>query len=298
MLHSLNINVPYTYCIHDYNDNLIFFDEIKRSAKAKRYMSFMQEVDSLIEFHQFKHQHSKKRFCGIFQEKIEGDVPFREVPQYIKDSLWIDKSQVAKALQNPRKASVDVVQTVNAVQTDISEKLDYFLNIPSNHYKKFISDAFKINNQQICIDNVTKENFIYNKDNGFYFLDLGALEYKNFSKEEKEFLPLFCTIDNVLEQVFYPVAYFSDEHKQKYAQLYIKLHKCLADVYIDNISDKKITKTIKKYCDMRNNYGGIYYQTFFMDLPEDIKQACKKETNYIESLLQGNTLSSGKELDI
>ena len=40
-LHSLNVNVPYTYCIHAYNDNLMFFDQIKNSVRHKRYISFI-----------------------------------------------------------------------------------------------------------------------------------------------------------------------------------------------------------------------------------------------------------------
>ena len=300
MLQQMGINVPYTYYIHQYNGHRKAFDDIKKVAEKYPYGMFVQEIEKNLNQIQYKSDIDVKNFCGIFQEKIAGDVPFAPTAYYIGEACMLSKEDVEDAMAGCELVDESVYYWVGKIQQDLNNKLDYFLNIPDEHYTKFLCDAFKIHQSQVHIDNVTKKNYIYNKDKGFYFIDIGALNYKDILLSERLYWPITCTIENVLNQVVYPVEYYSVEAKSKYLKLYAKLHRNLGNCFLQNLSNEETKENIQRYINKIKRSSDYYkmYKTFLSQTPRSISDAASREFKYVESIVKGNALASGKEHEI
>lgn len=299
MLYNLGVNVPFTYCIHSYNDRRLFFDEVKRSAHKNSYEKFVEELRYIISKWEDYDPLKNKSFCGIFQEKIEGDVPFNRTAFYIGEALMLNKDDVEDAMKDIHLVDPTTAEMVEKITCDLSEKLDYFLAIPDEHYVKFINDAFAIDTREIHIDNVTRKNYIYNKQKGFYFIDLGALNYKDIDLQEKLYWPMTCTTTNVLNQVVYPPQFYNLENKTKFIQLFNKLHNCIGKCYVQNVNDDRIIQDIRRYINKNRRSSDFYrlYKSFIYHIPKTQSDEYLKEYKYIESLVSGKALKSGEELE-
>ena len=298
-LYIKGVNVPYTYCIHSYNDNRLFLDSVRISAEKNSYKDFVAGINNLIAEWKDKDHSRHKKFCGIYQEKIDGDIPFSKNAYYANEATLFAKKDVESVILGNDSSNLKLAIEVRKIQKDINDSLDYFLNIPNEHYVKFIKDAFTIHYDQIHIDNVTRKNFIYNKEKGFYFLDLGALNYQDIELIDRLYWPVTCTITNVLTRVYYPPHYFNEASKIKYLQLFTKLYDCLGECYLQNINNESITKDINRYvCKMRRA-SDFYrmYKLFANQVPAEISKELFDQVKYVESLVSGKALKSGEEYE-
>ena len=56
----------------------------------------------------------------------------------------------------------------------VLERVEFFSNVPQEHYDKFFADAMRIIDAGVIVDCVGKDNFFYHKVIGFQFVDLNA----------------------------------------------------------------------------------------------------------------------------
>lgn len=294
-LHNMGVNVPYTYCVHCYNDSKDFLKTVKDSAQKNNYDDFIADIQQILSNTQTKNIDNTSDFCGIIQQKIQGDAPFNSVPTHIVDALLLTQEQVEYVLNDATDTTSKARQYINKIQADLNQKLDYFLQIPTNHYAKFITDALVIYKNKISIDNVTRKNYIYNPNNGFYFLDLGAFQHIDFTPYKKPNITFSYTIENVLSQVAYPLYYFDETTKQKYIQLFAKMYEALSTAYLNNIQDEFITTQIKKYVNLTKQDGyNKAYNSFVKTLPKQQISPYVSKVNYTKSIIKGNALTCGE----
>ena len=105
------------------------------------------------------------------------------------------------------------------------------MNLPEEQIYKFIMDANKIIQSGLFIDNCSKTNFIYNKDKGFYFIDLDGQDYGVRN-------PLQCTVGNFLDCICNN--YCNEKLIEKEFSVFFKLFEITKKVYLGNINDKQL----------------------------------------------------------
>lgn len=184
------------------------------------------------------------------------------------------------------------VEGINIFKQDwsLEEYLEYYNSIPVEHYEKFILDAHKILKEDLIIDNINKSNFIYNKDKGFYFIDLGNLEgfYNDVFNEVDS--PYACTINNIIEDIPNFSRIYNKDLFRSALDLYYKLYNVLKSIYVSHAKDEKFKKqTYEMLALFSRKLAGIQYD-IRNNLPNDkerlekFKQVSKE---FDEFLLKG-----------
>lgn len=91
----------------------------------------------------------KNDICWVLQEKVLG-VSFREYTDYNYNKIDNEKKGISKEMWHIKKA-------------------EEVLNFPDEHYAKLVSDVIQLSNMGIELKH---KNVFYDKDKGFYFIDL------------------------------------------------------------------------------------------------------------------------------
>lgn len=234
MLNSVNklakvgINVPNIRGIDTYrtttNSLVTNLKHFVRNYQGKEYYK------NLKTFAQgFKENVGKYGFLGIRQEKILGSNPFAESRKTTINSVNSTVNYIPDISSD----------TLHELNEQLSQNLDYFNSICSEHYLKFILDAAAIQKDELVIDNKLTSNFIYNPSRGFYFIDLDGLKNSKLQGCKHIFEP---TIDNICECVFADTNKISKQVAKKQLELCIKLKKVLDEARLDKFVDSQYQK--------------------------------------------------------
>lgn len=200
------VNCPQNYRVQEYSINMEparFIGKLHESINSVNSGGDPEQFyKDLANIEQHNKQDKQGKLIGIFQEKIKGISPFT----HFKNT---------------------------------SNYVDYLLQVPEEHLYKFILDANKLIQNNINIDNCNKSNFIYNKNNGFYFIDLAGQEYGVKC-------PFQCTVGNCLDSIS-EVYCINAEIAQKSLDVLFRLYEVIKKVYLGNLNDDYLKNKAKQF---------------------------------------------------
>jgi len=135
----------------------------------------------------------------------------------------------------------------------ILERVEFFSNLPQEHFDKFVADTIEIMEAGVLIDCVGKDNFFYDETIGFQFIDLNAhddyiygLDGEKPNGKKYAFMSCF----RPLSHCPYP---FAD--MPKYSEIVSKLISELADK--EHTALREHNKTILEKCKSAAINNGI-----------------------------------------
>ena len=207
--------------------------------------------------------------CKTIRKIVEGEIIFSKE----KDTMF--------CIFQEKIDGINIFKQVGS----LNEILELYNQIPQKHYEKFILDANNIIKQGIVIDNINMSNFLYNKEKGFYFIDLGNLGKFILQDINNVKTPYDCTIENVLD--VFPNLYNvrNQEVAKNSLDLFAKMYDTLKSVYINNTNDEKFKEQTRREIISLQSYLNGYLSAIHY-IPENLKSKYTKKFNNIEKQLE------------
>lgn len=236
----------------------------------------------------------KSGFYGVLQEKIQGNPCFAKRTRSIERANEYSPDELFRMEKTDPLERMNVSKIIRSAQKETEENLDFFNKIPLKHYEKFIEDGLNIVGQGIIVDNISKTNFLYDPNKGFYFIDLDTLDtdyYDSFEMGDLRAVWDF-TFENVYRQICLKNHHMTKSIAEKTAQLGLKMSQALTNVYIKNSFNKKYAEAIQKYAagSINRNIFKQFYESLGMLKFADSKKFLEKYRENL-AIIEGKSLT-------
>lgn len=212
-LHQQGVNVPKINKIDRFETTT---NSVVLNLKSfLNYYSGEDFFNILADFsNSFKDNQGKYGFVGIDQQKIIGTSCFSQLER--------EHIKLADNISKRVKKLPDFL--LKNLETQLKTNVDFFINIPTDYYQKFIEDGAQIISSGLTIDNQLRTNFIYTNE-GFYYIDLDGLnDTRALSPVENIFE---ATIDNICMFVYTEASGYNSDLAKQQLDLCTKLVKSI-----------------------------------------------------------------------
>jgi len=99
------------------------------------------------------------------------------------------------AIVQPRAKGIEMWEYKNFGNKEyLAKRSGTFANAPQGHFDKFVADFKEIVNAGLLIDVCGSENFFYDKQNGFSFIDFDSIMSAEEKQQQSELLHKHCTL--------------------------------------------------------------------------------------------------------